>query len=410
MKRMKLSLSTAILLVAVAVFITYQATYTAMEKRHSETVYTLTDTKSSYTKLNSVDEIVRNTYINEIDEEALEDGLIHGYLYGLGDKYASYLTEEEYESYANQHGKSRVGLGISVTYDASLDGLYVNTVYPDTPAMTSGLCEGDIIYAVDGKTIEDRGYYETINHITGGKPGDTVSVLVKRAPDYNEYTEIVLYRDIIKNSTLEYSMYGEDTGYVKISAFNTTTFDEFKTAMDDLQAQGAVRYVFDVRSNLGGELGSISKVLDYLLPEGPIIRIFSKTDGETVISSDAECLDAPMAVLINGSTASAAELFASALRDYNKAMLVGKTTFGKGTVQTMHRLSDEIGGGAVSISTGMYNPPISDNYEGKGITPDIDVDIPEELRGTLYRLPIESDPQFVAALKALGIETTQKQE
>ncbi|MBR5307836.1 MAG: PDZ domain-containing protein [Clostridia bacterium] len=407
---MKLSLSTAILLVAVAVFITYQATYTALEKRHSETVYTLTDTKSSYTKLNSVDEIVRNTYINEIDEEALENGLIHGYLYGLGDKYASYLTEEEYENYANQHGKSRVGLGISVTYDASLDGLYVNTVYPDTPAMTSGLCEGDIIYAVDGKTIEDRGYYETINHITGGKPGDTVSVLVKRAPDYNEYTEIVLYRDIIKNSTLEYSMYGEDTGYVKISAFNTTTFDEFKTAMDDLQAQGAVRYVFDVRSNLGGELGSISKVLDYLLPEGPIIRIFSKTDGETVISSDAECLDAPMAVLINGSTASAAELFASALRDYNKAMLVGKTTFGKGTVQTMHRLSGEIGGGAISISTGMYNPPISDNYEGKGIAPDIEVDIPEEIRATLYRLPLESDPQFVAALRTLGVEVVQTQE
>lgn len=399
---------TSLFLVALTALITYQLTFTSIENKFSKTVYTIANEESSYTKLNAVDDIVRKTYINEIDEEELEKGLIYGYLYGIGDKYATYLDKEEYELYTEQTNGEQVGLGVTVIYDSTLGGIYVTSVQGDSPAMQAGLRAGDIIYAVDGETIDERGYYATLSYIAAGNVGEPVTVSVKKGDDYSITEDYIISRAVIDSNTVEYELYDGKVGYVRISSFNHTTADDFIAAMKELQAQGAICYVFDVRYNGGGTLDSIQAILDYLLPEGPIIRIHSKDAEEAVLSSDANCIDAPMAVLMNENTASAAELFACALRDYNKAMLIGKTTYGKGTVLTMHPLSPEIGGGALSISTAMYNPPYSDNYEGVGITPDIEVELPPEQEEIFYKLPISKDAQFIAAVQYLGVNTASR--
>lgn len=393
----------SLFLVILTALITYKFTYTSVENKFSKTIYTIANEESSYTKLNAVDDIVRKTYINEIDESQLEKGLIYGYLYGIGDKYATYLDKEEYELYTEQTNGEQVGLGVTVIYDSTLGGIYVTSVQGESPAMKAGLRAGDIIYAIDGKTIDERGYYATLSYIASGNVGDPVTVSVKKGDDYAETKDYIINRSIIDSNTVNYELYKGKIGYVRISSFDHPTSEDFIAAMTDLQSKGAVCYVFDVRYNGGGSLDSIQAILDYLLPEGPIIRIHSKDSQEVVLSSDANCINAPMAVLMNENTASAAELFACALRDYSKAVLIGKTTYGKGTMQTMRPLSPEIGGGALSISTAMYNPPYSDNYEGVGIVPDIEVDLPKEQEEIFYKLPISKDVQFLEAVQYFGI-------
>lgn len=401
---------TSIFLVVLTALITYKFTYASVENKFSKTVYTIADEESSYTKLNAIDDIVRKTYINDIDENELENGLIYGYLYGIGDKYATYLDKEEYELYTEQTNGEQVGLGVTVIYDSTLGGIYVTSVQGESPAMQAGLRAGDIIYAVDGKTIDERGYYATLSYIASGNVGDPVTVSVKKGDDYSISEDYIINRAVIDSNTVEYELYKGKIGYVRISSFDHPTADDFIAAMNDLQTSGAASYVFDVRYNSGGSLDSIQAILDYLLPEGPIIRIHSKNAEEVVLSSDASCIEAPMAVLMNENTASAAELFACALSDYNKAILIGKTTYGKGTMQTMRALSPEIGGGALSISTAMYKPPYSDNYEGVGITPDIEVELPPEQEEIFYKLPISKDAQFIAAARYLETSLTASVE
>ena len=206
---------------------------------------------------------------------------------------------------------------------------------------------------------------------------------------------MTLSRAVVKTQTVTTRMLDADTAYVRIIEFDIPTTEEFTTAMDALIADGAKRFVFDVRNNPGGNVTAVCGVLDYLLPEGPIIRTYTGSGEENTVNSDAKCLDAPMAVLINGNTASGGELFTAALRDYNKATVIGTTSFGKGTMQTVVPLSN---GGALKISTEMYNPPYGENYEGVGITPDKTVELSEEALANFYRLTDEEDVQLMAAL------------
>ena len=189
-------------------------------------------------------------------------------------------------------------------------------------------------------------------------------------------------------------------GIIKILSFDLGTPAQFKEACETLIEGGATRFVFDVRYNPGGDLTSICSILDYLLPEGPIVHIVDAQGGEEVINSDASELDLPMCVLVNGNTASAAELFSSALQDYDKAELVGTTTYGKGTMQTIIRLSDNTG---LGISYRMYNPPYSENYEGVGVKPDVEIEMDESLANkNIYKITDDEDTQLQKAIEILN--------
>lgn len=402
-KRMPVSM--AIFLILCAVLVTFQITVTHVEKKYSDVIYNITNEGSAFSKINSIDAITRKYYVGEINENDLENGLISGYLLGLGDKYATYMDAEEFTKYTSQNNGKQVGIGITVIYDSTMRGMYVTSVTEDSPAMTAGLSAGDIITEVDGQSVAERGYYNTISYIGQGAEGDAVSLTVDKGPDYHQQRTYVIQRSVIKTYTVNYEMYNDKVGYIEITGFNKVTPSEFKTAVEALISKGAEAFIFDVRNNGGGDLEGIKGVLDYLLPEGPILRVISKNGNEKVHTSDAECIDMPMVVLTNGNTASAAELFASALRDYEKAKLVGTKTYGKGTMQTITRLTD---GSALSISTEMYNPPYSDNYEGKGLIPDVEIDLTQEQYEKFYLMTLTEDPQITAAYNTLDMEEAPK--
>ena len=214
-----------------------------------------------------------------------------------------------------------------------------------------------------------------------------------------EEIEFSIERGYIVEETVSGRMQGDNVGVIRIEEFDKKTPEQFKNKFEELVNQGADRFVFDVRYNPGGDLNAITEILDMLLPEGPIIRIIDRYGEESVVESDADCVDLPFAVITNGDTASAAELFTSALRDYKKAVTVGETTYGKGTMQSVIPLPD---GSAVCMTTQTYCPPISDSYDGVGIKPDIESFIDEEYSNTsILKLTYEQDKQLQTAVEAV---------
>ena len=297
------------------------------------------------------------------------------------------------------------GIGVYVIYQNNV--IEIISVMPDSPALEAGLQPGDLVVAVEGVSVEELGYTTAVNKMKG-EAGTVANFTILRDGVTRDYS---IKRGYVNEQTVMSHVYSEDStvGIVKIVSFDKKTPEQFKAACEELLSGGCTRLVFDVRYNPGGDLDAITAVLDYLLPEGPIVRIVDAEGKEEVISSDAEELDVPMAVLVNGSTASAAELFSCALQDYGKADIVGTQTYGKGTMQTIIRLPDNTG---LGISYRMYDPPYSDNYEGKGVTPDYEVELDESLADkNIYKITDAEDNQLKRAVEVLdGIDTKFKFE
>ncbi|MBQ7161343.1 MAG: S41 family peptidase [Clostridia bacterium] len=399
----RVSILTTIIIALVCVIVTFQITAVAYWKRQHSGSSAPADTSdtSSYEslkeKLDEINGIYREYYIGEIDEESLERGVMMGYVYGAGDQFGEYMDPESYKEYLKESGGELVGIGIMVIEDLSTGLMQVVEVMPGTPAEEAGLQVGDLIAFVAGEDAAAIGYYRALD-LMRGEEGSTAVFSVYRG---GEQVDFRIVRKKIESVSVTHRMYSDGkTGIIRITGFEEPTPGQFIDAMKDLRAQGAERYVFDLRNNGGGLLTAITETLDYLLPNGPIIRITDK-DGnvlETVNSDKGEVV-APMAVLVNGNTASAAELFTAALRDYDKSVTVGTTTYGKGSMQTIVPLSD---GSAVRISFRMYSPPKSDNYHGVGIKPDVEVELDPSLKNlSLFAITDEQDNQLQAAIAEL---------
>lgn len=362
----KISIGAALAIMLLGVLVTFQITVISVDKQYSQKLAEITENQVNYEKLSTIDQTVRRNYVKEIDEEQLENQLITGYFNGLGDKYSYYMTKEEYAAYQASLVSKTVGIGITAHYDNENDAILVYNVVAGSPAAEKGVVSGDIIVAVDGQYINDIGYHTATGMITG-EVGTTCTLTLMRSR--KEQTVEVIRAEVETQSVVSY-MLNETTAYVAISEFSKNTAAQFIAAMDNIISSGAKSIIYDVRSNPGGELDSVRAVLDYLLPEGPIIRMYDSGGLETVLQSDARCVSLPSVTLINMATASAAELFAAALRDYGMTTLVGETTYGKGTVQTVITLPDHSG---MVLSTALYSPPKSDSVEGVGVVPDVEV-------------------------------------
>ena len=390
-----------VILFAATVLVTWQITYNhtrrTLEEKYTEMLQSTNQSSDLSRLLYNVDNIVRGKYIGEIDGEKLTDYTISGYIYGLGDKYASYMSADEYSEYMLAKDGLRMGIGINVVYDGDENGLYILNVYDETPAAEAGLVPGEVITRVEGSYVSDIGYYKAIELIRDGDEGSSVSITV-RASSGAERT-VYVTRKIIEATTVTSRKISGDTGVIRISEFTKATADEFKNAIQSLTVNGVDRFVFDVRNNPGGDLQGISNTLDFLLPEGNIIIINQKNGTQSTIVSDTSEFSAPMVVLANENTASAAELFTAALRDYGKAKIVGKTTYGKGVMQEVISLPN---GGAASISVSTYLPPSGVSYDGIGIIPDYDVSLPPETNGRFYRMTDEEDTQLQKALEIIA--------
>lgn len=363
------------------------------------------NTAAYIAKLKLIQSIFKSRSYFDIDTDAAFDLSLAGFCSGTGDKYAQYYNEENFAIMTEDSDGEMQGIGINIIYNADYGIIEVINVMPDSPALEAGVQPGDFIVTVgigkDAENVAELGYYPAVAKLQG-KAGTLCEFTVARGKNHDELIEFSVERDHVTEQTVRAHLYEKDNtiGIIKILEFDGGTVAQFVDAVNSLQAAGATRFVFDVRYNPGGDLQAICSILDALLPEGPIIRIKDKSGEETSIDSDAFALDFPMVVLCNGSTASAAELFTSALKDYKKATIVGTVTYGKGSMQSIVPLGD---GTAIKLTTKMYFPPFSESYEGVGITPDIEVEMDESLANiNIYKITDEQDTQLQRAIAHLN--------
>ncbi|MGM9648910.1 MAG: S41 family peptidase [Butyricicoccaceae bacterium] len=342
--------------------------------------------------------LIDQKFVGEQDKQGSIDGALAGYVDGMGDRWSYYMSAEEYEEHLEKQKVSGVGIGVNVVYDESAKNLCVLQVFEDSPAEGAGLQPYDRITAVNGVTVAESGYEQAVDSVRG-EIGTDVALTVLRAETERE-EEITITRQEYAHKYLNYHMMSDGTtGYVQIERFLQETGEYFIDAMKALEAQGAEQYVFDLRNNPGGQLSSLVECLDYLLPEGRIITL-EDADGNVTseFNSDADCVDAPMSVIINEDSYSAAEFFAAALQEYDQAEIVGEQTCGKGYSQQTFALSN---GAAVALSTHCYYTPNHVSLIGKGVMPDVACELSAEEIEHFYALTDEEDSQIAAAKKAL---------
>ena len=402
MKR-KISVLTLVLSIFFTAVITFQITYISLksEYRHESRMLEASYSNSLVGKLKLLDEKFRSLYIGDIDDDKLISAVLNGYIYGTGDRYGEYMSPEEYEQFVGDLEGEFQGIGISVIENAESGGLEVVSVMPDSPALKAGVLVGDIIVSVGGESVAEMGADVALSRLLG-KAGTFAEFSVARGGDITSVIPFSIERGYVTEQTVLYHMYDDGTGeigVIMILSFDGKTADQFAQAVEELRNQGARALIFDVRYNPGGALDSIVEILDTILPEGPIVRIENSDGSVEVLDSDADEMNLPMAVLVNGSTASAAELFSSALQDYKKAVLVGTTTYGKGCMQQIVRLADN---SAIRITTNMYDPPFSDNYDGVGVIPDVVIEADNKtLSSNRYTIADSDDNQLSAAAELM---------
>lgn len=388
-----------ICLILLTVLITFVATFLAIAFQYDNRYYAFfnvnNDTLSA--RLEMLDSAFRELYVGEIEEESLATVVLKAYVYGTGDPYGEYLTAEEYQEVQKNMQGELCGIGVTVDLTVQ-DGCEILLIMPDSPAERAGLQAGDLLVAADGVSFAGLTAEEMTEKISG-TIGTYVTVTVQRG---NDTFDVRLIRENVTTLSVLAHIYNADAmqiGVIRILSFDATTPTQCMEAMERLSAMGVDRYVFDLRDNGGGGLESVTQLLDKLLPEGPIIHITDEETNET-ITSDAAYFEADgYVVLVNGNTASAAELFSCALRDYGLAQLVGTQTYGKGCMQTYVPLHD---GGCLRVTFSYYDPPYSANYDGIGLTPDVIVE-PDELTQSTHPLKIADtdDNQLMAAIAQL---------
>ncbi len=346
-------------------------------------------------KLRSLIQLIKDYYYIDVDDETLQNGLYEGLFESLDDPYSEYYTEDEYDELMSTLSGNYAGIGALLQKNIETGEVNITKVYSDTPAEKSGLQAGDSIVSADEYLAVDMDLDEFVQHIRG-EEGTSVALVISR--DGEEMT-ITCERETIATPTVESKMLENNIGYIAVSQFTESTYDDFVEAYEDLESQGMTAVVFDMRNNGGGLVDSVVKMLDYLLPEGTVVYTMDRNDKKVEYSSDADNYkDIPMTVLVNGNTASAAEIFTGAIRDFEYGTIIGTQTYGKGIVQSTVDLGD---GTAVKITTSRYYTPSGECIHGTGITPDIVLEY-EFLGGEDDSYSVEYDNQIQKALEVLG--------
>ena len=346
-------------------------------------------------KLREIDRLAADKYIGEIDSTNVADYAAVGYVTGLGDKWSSYIPADQYEAYRMSSEGTGCGIGVSVTSTA--DTVRISIVYDDSPAAQAGIVKGDYILGAEGLTVEKDGANAVISAIRG-EEGTDVSVTIQTSAGETETKTLTMKRATVTQKMAWGEMLSGNTGYIRIENFHTGVADQFQKALSALEEQGMTSLVIDVRHNGGGKVKEMSEVLDPLLPEGTIMTLREKNGHETVYSSDADMIDLPLAVLIDDQSISAAEFFAAALQEYERATLVGTHTTGKGRAQRTYALSD---GSAVNLSVEEYFTPKGKSLADTGIAPDIETTLTNEQTANFYFLGTDGDPQLTRAVSVL---------
>ena len=350
-----------------------------------------------YEKLDEILAILDEYYVDDYSTEELGDYLASAMIASTGDRWSYYISADEYDAYAEQKANAYVGIGVTIQIDENDDGrLEIIKVAKNSPAQEAGLKIGDYVVAAEGVPVAEIGLEGTQQRVCG-EEGTDVTITIERD---GEQFDVTITRHVIETEIVVYELLESGDGYIKINNFDSNSARDTIAAIDAMLEQGAKSLIFDLRFNPGGYKHELVKVLDYLLPEGPLFRAVDYQGREEVDYSEASCIDLPMAVLINADTYSAAEFFAAALQEYEAGVVIGTQTSGKANYQQTFRLSD---GSAIAISTGHYQTPNGVTLAGVGVTPDVIVEVDDDTYLSLYYEQVEKadDAQLQAAISAL---------
>lgn len=351
---------------------------------------------TDYNKLEDLENLILTSFAGDANKTKIEDAAADAMVNAMGDRWSYYIPAAELPSFLENSENAYVGIGVTVQATDDNSGLMVIAVQPGGPAEEAGVQVGDVIIQVDGESAQDRTVTE-ISAMIKGEEGTVVSITVLRS---GEGITMTVARKRMETTVASSKLLNEHVGLVTIQNFDERCADETIAAIKALLNQGADMLLFDVRNNPGGYVDELTKVLDYLLPEGNLIRTVGTDGSDETVTSDADCVKVPMAVLVNENSYSAAELFAVDLSEYGVARIFGQKTSGKGFFQQVFQFSD---GSAAGISVGRYYTSQGNNLEGTGLTPDEEIKLDDESEALLYNgmLEPENDAQLQAALSYL---------
>lgn len=334
-------------------------------------------------KLNAIDSVLESFYFGDVDDEIAKDNIYKAYLSSYGDKYTMYYTADEYKALKESTNGKFYGIG-AVCQLSGEGGVLLVDVYDNGAGYQAGLRSGDRVVNVDGRDITGMELSSAVALIKGDK-GTSVTLEVIRGTERLTFSAV---RDAVEAKTVSYTLLDNNIGYLSISQFEEVTTKQFKAAVEDLQSQGMKGLVIDIRNNPGGLLDTVVGMLKYMLPDGLIVYTEDKQGNRKEYKGqDNDEFNLPLAVIVNGNSASASEIFAGAIQDYGKGTIIGTQTYGKGIVQTVKPLTD---GSAIKFTIAKYFTPKGQDIHGKGVTPDMVVE---------YDTDADVDTQLDAAIK-----------
>ncbi|WP_069998794.1 S41 family peptidase [Cellulosilyticum sp. I15G10I2] len=346
-------------------------------------------------KLLAIEAVINNYFVGDMDQAKMQEGIYKGFVAGVGDVYTNYYTPEEYQSFKEKSSGVYAGIGVQMTIDPSDNTILITEVFEGSPAQKAGIIAKDKIIKAGGKTITGDDF-ELVPKIVKGAPDTQINLTIYRSSEDKIY-DFEITRQNVTYPSVVYRMLEDDLAYIKISQFEETTYDQFKKALTEIENKKAKGIVLDLRNNPGGLLHITEKIADELLPKVLIVSTRDKNGTVDEAYADENYTNIPIVVVVNGDSASASEVLSGALKDHNRAKLVGETTFGKGVVQSIVPLSD---GSALKLTTAKYFTPSGICIQGIGIEPDYKVSLPIESM-TRGRLEDQQDTQLQKAIEVI---------
>ncbi len=390
----KISLGAAIAFMLIVAGITFCITMMVSLEHFNDKVLNVKEREEMYKKIAEVDRNARQNYAGEIDEEYLANEISRGFIRGLDDKYASYLTQAEYDLTLQEQQGKRVQVGITMVKDTT--GYFkVTSLVDNSPAILAGIAVGDLLVSFDDKDLKTYTQLSA-QRLLEGENGSQISILYRR--DGIDFVKTMQRKDL----TYPYvtSQLYEDTGYLKIENFTSQAFTQFRTQVNSLIQRGANALIFDVRDNSTGDLETAVAMLDLILPSGELgFRVSSNGQKTLIDESDPYEISVPIVTIVNSKTSNVAEYFVATLRDFGVSNSVGVQTAGKSVELSLIKLLD---GSAISVTTSYILPPSQNKIEGVGIKPDYEVKLTAEQETSLTSLSFEEDAQLQKALDVVN--------
>lgn len=398
--RKKVSLGVAATVTLIAMAVTFSMTMTVSMNMFNNTVSSVKNKERMYNKLSEVDRYVRANEYFDINDDTLNDTIASGYMLGISDRYARYYSAKAYSERVGLANGRLMGIGVSVVKDPSSGYARIIRVYDNTPATNVGLEVGGFITAIGDTSTRSMSDTATMTSALLGEEGSTVNIKYL-TPLREEQSFEIIHANYTTPSISTVRLMDNGVGYLRIDSFTSGTAVEFRNAVNSLTNQGATSLIFDLRDNSGENLNAALVATDYCVPSGLIAQSQDKGGNVTDLRmSDENEITLPMVCLVNGSTASGAELFANALRKMAGATIVGSTTAGKGVLLSdPQSLSD---GSAVVITVGILLDNEGKNWNGTGLTPDVDASLTNDEQSSYYDFTVDNDPQITKAINAIS--------